>query len=319
MKAILLTAYSDDPQCLAPADVAEPEPGPDDVLVDVHAAGFNRFDCKLRRGWLQRFYPLQLPHVLGSDFAGVVRKAGARVWGLQPGDRVYGMQANMRWGAYAESLAIHSSLVRRMPSTLDFVEAASLPMVYQTVWMALAGFSRVRTGDLVLVHGAAGAVGSAAVQLAKALGARVAATCRADAVAFVREIGADIVIDYQAQDFTQVLANVDAAFDPIGGQVNLDTYRVMRAGGTIAVVLREDPLEMQNRDRLSREYQVNTRVVAFENMPEVLDYLRPLFESGVLRPVVRTVLPLLEAAEAHRRSDAGHARGKTVLRVREAS
>lgn len=316
MKAIQLTAYGDGPDVLVEADIAEPEIGPTDVLVEVHATGFNPFDCKLRKGWLQRFYPLQLPHVIGNDFSGVVVRRGALVWGLREGDRVYGMQATMRAGSYAEYIAVDASLVRRMPSNLTFIEAASLPLAYQTAWMGLAGFAQVRAGQLVLVHGAAGGVGGAAVQLAKAQGARVAATCSGDAVPHVRSLGADVIIDYRTQDFTRVLANVDVVLDPIGGQTNLDSYRVMRRGGQILVVLREDPLEMQHRERLTIEYDVRTHVIAFENLPDVLDFVRPLFDSGVLRPTVGRVMPLLDVREAHRMSDAGHARGKTVLCVR---
>ncbi|HVN45560.1 MAG TPA: NADP-dependent oxidoreductase [Steroidobacteraceae bacterium] len=317
MKAIALTAYGQDPAVLKAVELPTPQIGPNEVLVEVHAAGFNPFDCKIRKGYLQRFYPLQLPHVIGNDFAGIVADAGPGVFHVRVGDRVYGLQSILRPGVYAEYTAIEASLVRRMPSNLSFVEAASLPMVYQTAWMGLAGFAQVRTGQLVLVHAATGGVGSAAVQLARAMGGRVAATSRSDGVDFVRALGADITIDYEAQDFTALLRNVDVVFDPIGGQVNLDSYRVVRRGGVILVVLREDKLEMENRSRLEREYGVATSVIAFENLPEVLDFLRPLFENGTLKPVVSRVLPLAQAMEAHRLSDAGHARGKTVLRVRE--
>ena len=317
MKAIALTAYGDDYSVLSATDMARPVPGPSEVLIEIHAAGVNPFDCKIRKGTLRHFYPVPLPHVIGNDFAGVVLEAGPKVFHVRPGDRVYGMQATMRAGSYAEYSVVEAGLVRRMPANLSFVEAASLPMIFQTAWMGLVGFAQVKVGQLVLVHGATGGVGSAAVQLAKAMGARVAATARFDGLEFVRGLGADVAIDYQSQDFTQILRNVDAVLDPIGGQVNLDSYRVIRRGGVIAVVLREDPLEMLHRERLEREHAVSTRVIAFENLPDVLDFLRPLFESGVLRPTVNRVLPLAQAAEAHRLLDAGHARGKTVLVVRE--
>jgi NADPH:quinone reductase-like Zn-dependent oxidoreductase len=317
MRAIALTGYGDGYDTLTAVELPRPQIGPGDVLIEVHAAGFNPFDCKIRKGTLRNFYPVRFPHVVGNDLAGVVVEAGAHVFHVRPGDRVYGMQSTMRAGAYAEYAAVDAAFVRRMPENLTFVEAASLPMIYQTAWMGLVGFAQIKTGQLVLVHGATGGVGSAAVQLAKAMGARVAATCRQDGLQFVRELGADVAIDYQAHDFTSVLRNVDAVFDPIGGQVNLDSYRVTRRGGVILVVLREDPLEIQNRARLEREHAVSTRVIAFENLPDVLDFLRPLFENGALKPTVSRVLPLSEAAEAHRLADAGHARGKTVLRVRE--
>jgi NADPH:quinone reductase-like Zn-dependent oxidoreductase len=316
MKAVILERYGDDPDLLQLADAPEPQVGPNDVLVDVHAAGFNPFECKLRKGWLQRFYPFPLPHVLGNDFAGVVAAKGERVWGLEVGDKVYGMQQTMRRGSYAERMAIQADCVRRMPGNLSFLEAASIPMVYETAWMGLVDLAMTRPGQLVLVHGASGGVGSAAVLLAKAIGARVAATCSTDAVDFVRGLGADVVIDYRQQDFTRVLQNVDVVFDPIGKETNLRSYEVMRPGATMLVVLREDKLEIENRDRLCAEKGVSCRVVAFEQRADVLDYVRPLFESGALKPVVTRTLPLQAANEAHRASDAGHARGKTVLTVR---
>lgn len=316
MKAVLLERFGTELEVLALRDAPEPQIGPTDVLVDVHAAGFNPFECKLRKGWLQRFYPFRFPHVLGNDFAGVVVDRGPAVWGLEVGDRVYGMQDTMRWGSYAERVAVNFANVRRMPSNLGFEEAASLPMVYETAWMGLVDMALVRPGELVLVHGGAGGVGSAAVQLARALGAHVAATCSTDAVDFVRGLGASVVVDYRTQDFTRLLANVDVVFDPIGGQTNLNSYRVVRRGARICVVLREDKLEMENAARLCAEHGVARHVVAFEQRADVLDYIRPMFEDGRLKPVVRTVLPLADVREAHRASDAGGARGKVVLKVR---
>jgi NADPH:quinone reductase-like Zn-dependent oxidoreductase len=316
MKAVLLERYGMEFDVLALRDAPDPQCGPTDVLVDVYAAGFNPFECKLRKGRLQRFYPFPLPHVLGNDFAGVVVAKGPAVWGLEVGDKVYGMQETMRWGTYAERVAVNAANVRRMPSNLSFEEAASLPMVYETAWMGLVDMALTKPGELVLVQAGAGGVGSAAVQLARALGAHVAATCSADAVDFVRGLGASVVVDYKAQDFTKVLNNVDVTFDPIGGQTNLSSYRVMRRGARMVVVLREDKLEIENAPRLCAELGITRHEVAFEQRADVLDYIRPLFEQGRLKPVVTKVLPLADVADAHRASDAGSARGKVVLKVR---
>ncbi len=316
MKAILLESYSNDYDCLRLRDVAEPSIGARDVLVEVHAAGFNPFDCKLRKGWLQRFYPFAMPHILGSDFAGKVIRKGAAVWEYAEGDAVYGLQETMRDGSYAEYLAINADCLRRMPANLSFAEAASLPMVYETAWMGLHDQALLRPGERVLVQAGAGGVGSAAVQLARVLGASVAATCRAGAFDFVRSLGANVLVDYQTQSFTKQLQDFDIVFDPIGGQVNLDSYQVLRRGGRMVVVLREDKLEIENSARLCAERGVTRHVVAFEQRADVLDYIRPLFEQQLLRPVVSQVLPLADAAAAHRASDAGGARGKIVLQVR---
>ena len=316
MKAVMLERYSDDCNVLALREAPEPEIGPADLLVEVHAAGFNPFDCKIRKGWLQRYFPLPLPHILGNDFAGIVVRKGPAVWGIEVGDRVYGLQETMRWGANAERLAVKASCVRQMPANLSFVEAASLPMVYETAWMGLVDMALVRPGELVLIHAAAGGIGSAAVQLALALGAKVAATCSADAMEFVRGLGAHIVIDYKSQDFARILNQVDVVLDPIGGQTNLNSYAVMTRGARMLVVLREDALEIEHGRRLCVEHGVTRHVVAFEQRADVLDYIRPLFEQRKLRPVVSSVLPLAAVANAHQRSDAGGARGKTVFQIR---
>ena len=316
MKAVMLERYGQELETLVWRDAPEPKPGPTDVLVEVYAAGFNPFDAKLRKGYLQRFYPFSFPHVLGNDFAGVVLEKGAAVWGLEVGDKVYGMQHAMRWGSYAERIAVEATNIRRMPSNLSFEEAATLPMVYETAWVGLVDLALLRTGEMVLVQGAAGGVGSATVQLARALGAHVAATCSSDAVDFVRRLGASVVVDRKSQDFTRLLANVDLVFDPIGGQTNLDSYKVMRQGGRIVVVLREDKLELENAARLCALHRVTRHEIAFEQRGDVLDYIRPLFEQGKLRPVVTKILPLEHAQDAHRASDMGSARGKVVLKVR---
>lgn len=316
MKAVVLTEHADNYDVLQLREVERPKIGPRDVLIEVHAAGFNPFDCKLRKGWLRRFYPFALPHVLGNDVAGVIVEKGPAVFELNVGDRVYGMQATMRWGAYAEYCAIDAAAVRRIPAKLSFEQAAVVPMVLETAWLGLVDYALVRPGQLVLVHGAAGGVGGMAVQLARALGATVVGTCSTDAVDFVRSQGAHVVIDYKTQDFTRMLRDVDAVFDPIGGQTNLRSYEVMKPGGVILTVLREDKLEIENRERLCGKHGVTCRVVAFEDHAAALDGAAPLLNSGAIVPPVSRTLPLAQTADAHRSQDQGHARGKTVIKVK---
>ncbi len=318
MKAVILDRYGDDiDEVLRFDEIAAPEMRPNDVLVEIHAAAFNPYDCKIRRGWLQGFYPLQPPHVLGTDFAGVIVDRGSEVVGLDVGDKVYGLQETMRSGSYAELTAINYMLARRMPANLSFIEAASIPMTAMTSWFALVELGEIRAGSRVLIHGAGGGVGSTAVQLAKAMGCWVAATCSEKHVAFVRELGADQVIDYGREDFAEVVKDIDVALDPIGGEVNQRTYGVLRRGGVMLVVLRADPVEIANREPMSKKFGISVREVAFENRPDTLDKVRPLYESGVMRPLVSDVLPLAHAAQAHHRSEQGHLQGKLMLKVRD--
>lgn len=316
IRAVVMDGHGT-PDVLKLADVPPPPMMPhNDVLVDVHAAGVNPFDTKLRRGWLAMLFPLKPGHVLGQDVAGVVAAKGFDVSEFEVGDRVWGLIDPMRPGAYAEQVAVTSYMLRKMPANLSFEEAAGVPMAACTAWFGLVNLAGVGPGKRVLVHAGAGGVGSFAVQIAKHFGAWVAATCSTANVDHVRSLGADEVVDYTRESFAERLSDIDIVLDVIGGQTNLDSYRVMRRGGTLLVVLRGDPVEMGNRDRLTAEHGVTTKVVAFSAQPEILDLLRPLFESGALRVPPTTVLPIEEAAEAHRMVETGRTRGKIVLKVR---
>lgn len=314
MKAIQIQDYGD-AGALVLADAAMPVAGPGQVLVRVAAASVNPFDIKVRAGWLRGFFPLPMPHTLGTDFAGQVVEVGAGVDKLQVGQRVFGMLTPMHGGTYAEYLAVDAAMVRPSPKTLSDIDAAALPLVGVTAMISVADLAQVRQGQTVLVHGAGGGVGGAVVMIAKSLGARVVATCGTDKVDHVRTLGADTVIDYQKGDFREQLRDVDAVIDPIGGEVNLRSYEVLRRGGTLVVILRNDPIERANREALSAKYGVVVKEVAYDLRPDLLDRVAELADSGVLRANVHTVLPLAQAADAQRISEAGHARGKIVLTI----
>ena len=316
MRAVVMESFGP-PEGLAVREVPKPRLQPhNDVLVEVHAAGVNPFETKLRRGWFQGMFPVEPPHVLGQDVAGVVVAKGFDVSEFEVGDRVWGLLDPVRPGTYAEYVAATSYLTRRMPANLSFEEAAAIPMAGCTAWFGLVDLANVGPGSRVLIHAGAGGVGSMGIQIAKQRGAWVAATASARNLDYVRSLGADQVIDYQAGDFADGLSDIDTVLDPVGGETNQRSYPVMRRGGTMLVVLRGDQLEMANRDRLQAEHGVTTKIVAFSARPDILDQMRPLFESGALRAPVETVLPLEEAAEAHRLSETGHTRGKIVLKVR---
>lgn len=316
MRAVRMADFGP-PEGLRVEEMPIPERRPDnDVLVEVHAAGVNPFDTKIRRGWLRGLFPHQPGHVLGGDVAGVVVDKGFDVSEVEIGDRVYGLIDTLRPGAYAEYAVVSAYQLRRMPRNLSFEEAAAVPMAACTAWYGLVTLGGVGPGKRVLVQAGAGGVGSFAVQIAKHHGAWVAATCSAENMDYVRSLGADEVVDYRAERFAERLRGIDVVLDVIGGEVNLDSYKVLKPGGVLLVVLRGDPVEMGNRERLMAEHGVTTKVVAFSAQPQILDELRPLFESGAIRPPNLTVLPLDQAAEAHRMAESGRARGKIVLRVR---
>lgn len=317
MKAALLTGYGG-PEMLKLADVPLPQMAPhNEVLIEVKAAGLNPFEAKLRRGWLAGLFTLPMPHVLGTDVAGVVVRKGFDVSELNIGDKVYGLLDPMRQGSYAGYVSAPSYLVRRMPSNLDFAEAAAVPMAACTAWYGLVDMAGIGPGSRVLVQAASGGVGAFAVQIAKAHGAWVAATCSARHRAFVEDLGADQVIDYTAGNFADQLSGLDVVLNCIGGDTALDSYRVLKRGGQLLIVLRGDRVELEARERLMAEHGVTTREVAFSAQPGILDALRPLIESGRIRVNLEERLPLSAVVDAHARMDAGGRQGKLVLTMGE--
>jgi NADPH:quinone reductase-like Zn-dependent oxidoreductase len=315
MKAVLLTGYGG-PEMLKLADVPLPAFAPhNEVLIEVKAVGLNPFEAKLRRGWLAALFDLAMPHVLGTDVAGVIVRKGFDVSEFEIGDRVHGLLDPMRQGSYAQYVAAPAWMVRRMPETLDFAEAAAVPMAACTAWYGLVDMAGVGPGTRVLVQAASGGVGAFAVQIAKARGAWVAATCSARNCEAVRALGVDAVIDYSEANFADRLSDIDVVLDVIGGQVALDSYKVLKRGGQLLIVLRGDPVELGARAAMMAEHGVTTREVAFSAQPQILDQLRPLIEAGTVRVPLEARFPLAEAAAAHARIDAGGRQGKLVLTV----
>ena len=232
MKALTLTGY-EGLSSLRFADVATPEPGANDVLIKVRAASVNPVDGKITNGYMRGRIDFALPHVLGRDCAGVIAKVGSAVTAFAPGDEVYGVADQARWGTQAEYIATAAATVARKPVGLSDIEAGSLPVAG---WSALAGLvttANVTRGQRVLIHAGAGGVGTFAVQLAKHLGAIVAATAGTANVDFVRSLGADLVIDYRTTDFADAIKDYDLVFDLVGGEVRHRSFRVLKPGGTI--------------------------------------------------------------------------------------
>ncbi|MFN3592422.1 MAG: NADP-dependent oxidoreductase [Thermaurantiacus sp.] len=317
MKAVMLTGYGG-PEMLKAGELPLPAMAPhNEVLIEVKAAGVNPFEAKLRRGWLAGLFPLDMPHVLGTDVAGVVVKKGFDVSELDVGDRVWGLLDAMRQGSYAGYVAAPSYLVRRMPANLSFAEAAAVPMPGCTAWHGLVNLAGLKAGDRVLVQAASGGVGTFAVQIAKARGAWVAATCSTANCGWVRDLGADLVIDYTAEDFRETLSDIDIVLDVIGGDVVLKSYEVLKPGGTLLVVLRGDKVELEAREAMQKKHGVTTREVVFAAQPEILDLLRPMFEDGSLKVPIEATMKLEQAAEAHAMIDKGHRKGKLVLTTGE--
>jgi NADPH:quinone reductase-like Zn-dependent oxidoreductase len=204
-----------------------------DVLIEVHAASVNPVDFKFRQGKLKLFRKLNFPTILGCDVADVVRQVGPQVTKFKPGDMVFATLEKERLGGFAELAAADESVVARMPSSLDYQSAAALPLVFLTSWQGLVEHAKVKSDLRVLIHAGAGGVGTIAIQVAKYLGLHVATTTSAKTIDFVKSLGADTVIDYNPEDFSQVLSDYDVVLDTMGGDIAMRSFDVLKHGGTM--------------------------------------------------------------------------------------
>jgi NADPH:quinone reductase-like Zn-dependent oxidoreductase len=303
MKAVRARDYGA-PDVLEVEQVPLPEPGADQVLIHLKAAGVNPVDWKSRAGMYKQFWPLQFPWTPGIDGAGLIEKVGANVTQFTKGQAVFGIVI----GGYAEYALAQASDIQLKPENLTFEEAASIPVGALTAWAAVIDATNVQAGQRVLIHGGAGGVGLYAVQLARWKGAHVTATASARNADFVRSLGAENVIDYNATRFEDVLKDLDAVIDTVGGDLVERSLKVIRPGGvfvTVAARPAEDAGKAQN-----------IRVVSGGRAPsDHLKDISKLMEEGQLKPVVGPLFPLGEAQKAQELSQAGHGRGRIILQI----
>ena len=316
MRAVVLPQFGG-ANLMEVQDVDRPEPGPNDLLVRVRASATNPVEAKLRAdGRWARVTP---PIVLGYDAAGTVEKIGPGVVGFEPGDDVYytpHIFGNPQ-GTHAQYNVVPADIVARKPRGLSFVEAASIPLAGGTAWEAVIRRLQIRPGETILIQGGAGGVGSFAVQFAKAAGARVLATAGPDNQDALRNLGADLAIDYTTQNVVEAVheatdgAGVDAVFEIAGENLVARSLPAVHPFGRIATIL-------PPAGDLAALYRNNIILFGVFLMRERirLDEMRPLFERGQVRPLVAQTLPLEEVATAHKRLEDGHGRGKVVLEVR---
>jgi NADPH:quinone reductase-like Zn-dependent oxidoreductase len=309
MRAIVATAWGG-PEVLVERTVPRPEPARGEVLVRVRAAGVNPVDHKTRAGGgLLARRGVEPPVILGWDVAGTVEAVGPGVTDLAPGDEVFGMPRFPDVaGAYAEYVAAPADVMARIPAGLDHAAAAALPLVALTALQAFAK-AGLADGQSVLVHAAAGGVGHVAVQIARARGCTVAGTASAGNQDLLRELGVDTPVDYGARPFEEVVRDVDVVLDPLGGDVRRRSWGVLRPGGVLVSVVGPP------REGEAEAHGVRGAAIMVRTSGEGMAEVARLVQSGALRPVVGERLPLADAAEAHRRLETGHARGKIVLEV----
>ena len=283
-----------------------PEPEANEVLVRVHAAGVNPVDWFTREGSLRAL--TAVPMTLGWDIAGEVVAVGTEISDVKVGEAVYGM-ALVRGGAFAEYATLKRQEVSAKPVSLDFVQAASIPLVAATAWQALFDAANISAGQRVLIHAAAGGVGTFAVQLAKERQAYVIGTASSSNENYVRELGADRFIDYRSTRFEDVVHNVDVVLDTIGGDTRERSYGVIKQGGLYISVVGDAPQEAAQR------YSIRLQTIHVERNANHLEEITQLIDSGRLKTLVSHIFPLSDVRQALDLSHTGHVRGKIVLKI----
>lgn len=305
MQAIRVHNYGG-PEQLKLEQVPRPEPQAGEVLIRVHAAGVNPVDWKFRQGRMKDFIPMQFPYIPGADLAGVVQEIGPGVTAFQEGQAVFGQSAR---GAYAEYTTASVTTLALKPKTLNFDEAAAIPVGATTAWQALFDHGELQPGQRVLVQGAAGGVGLFAVQFARWKGAHVIGTTSTANLDFVRSLGAETVVDYTTTPVESVVHDVDLVLDTVGGQTLESSLRVLKRGGTL-VPIAGQPSKEQAQELGIRVVSMSARVSS-----ELLQTFAQLIDEGQVKVVVGATFPLRDAPKAHELSQSGHGRGRIVLHI----
>lgn len=333
MKAFITDRYSKkDPMRLG--EMPEPELGDDDVLIEVHAAGLNQLDSKIKSGEFKLILPYRMPLVLGHDVAGVVSRVGSRVQQFKVGDEVYSRAPDHRIGTLAQFIAVNERDVARKPASLTMEEAASIPLVGLTVWQALVEKAKLKKGQKVFIQAGSGGVGTFAIQLAKHLGATVATTTSTANADWVRRLGADVVIDYKQQDFESILHGYDVVLNSQDGKTLEKSLRILKPGGQlISISGPPDPafakdigasgfvklilrLLSSGVRRRARRLGVGYSFLFMKASGSQLRELTPLINAGAIHPVVDKVFPFESTNEAMAYVEAGRAKGKVVIKIK---
>ncbi len=282
------------------------------VLVEVYASGLNPVDWKIREGYLQKMAPLHFPATLGSDFSGKIIEVGEGVKSFKKGDEVYGSAIALGEGsgALAEFAVASAKTIALKPGKTDYIQAAALPLAGVSALQALTEHINLQKGQKLLIQGGGGGIGSIAIQIAKHLGAYVAATVSAKDAEYVRELGADEVIDYKNEDFATIVKEYDAVFDMVGGETYAKSFQVLKKGG-ILVSMVEQP-----NQELMKKYEVKAEGQYTQINAEKLNKLSELVDTGIVKVHIDKIFPLEQAGEALLYLQKGHPRGKVVVKIR---
>lgn len=310
MKAVRIHNYGET-NILALEEAPQPVPASDEILIRVHAAGVNPVDVKIRAGYLKDVLPLALPATPGCDVSGVVETIGEQVTEFQKGDEVYAMVGG-RMGAYAEFATAKSSAVARKPQSINHEQAAAVPLAALSAWQSLFDHANLSSGQKVLIHAAAGGIGTFAVQFAKWKGATVIATASAKNQDFLRQLGADVTIDYLQNRFEDEVTDADVVIDAVGGDTLTRSFDALKPGGTL-VVLVEDQATSEVLEKYGAAATI--KVLRAQTSGQQLAEIARLIDAGTVKVFVDEIFPLAAASQAHEKIAARHTRGKIVLQV----
>jgi NADPH:quinone reductase-like Zn-dependent oxidoreductase len=335
MKAFIVDQYKKK-GALRLGEMPEPVLRDDDVLIEIHAAGLNLLDSKIRNGEFKLILPYRPPFILGHDVAGTVVRVGANVRQFKPGDEIYARPRDGRVGTFAEFIAINEADVALKPENLSMEEAASIPLVGLTAWQVLVEKAKLTNGQKVLIHAGSGGVGTFAIQLAKHLSATVATTTSAANVELVRGLGADVVIDYKKEDFEKILSGYDVVLNSLDGDTLQKSLSVLKPGGKLISIsgppdvtfATEQGLNWFLRQvlrflsfgvrRKAKRHRVSYSFLFMRASGEQLSKIRALIEVGDIRPVMDRVFPFEATNEALSYIETGRSKGKVVVKIRQA-
>lgn len=306
MKAIRIHEFGG-PEVMKYDEIPKPEPGPGEIRIRIIASGVNPIDWKLRKGLLGNFL---LPMVIGLDIAGIVDATHQEEKLFQVGEEVFA-KIPIGKGGYTEYTVVNSAQVARKPKSIGFVESAAIPTAGLAAWQSLFDIAGLEKGQSILIHGAAGGVGTFAVQFARWKGAYVIGTASGGNVQFLKSIGADEVIDYKNQQFESLVSNIDVVLDTVGGDTFERSWKVLKPGGFLVTTVAGIP------EGVPEKYDVHAKTLITQPDGEELAQIASIIDEKQIKPIVTTVLPLKEAQKAHEMSESRHIRGKIVLRVAE--
>ena len=310
MKAVVAHQWGG-PEVLKVEDVALPRPKENEILIKSLAAGVNSFDGTLLSGKYAKVFRTQLPWIPGYDIAGTVEKVGANVKKFKPGDSVYACISIPNGGGYAEYALATESQAALKPAVLSFAQAAGVPSVALTAWQSLVDKANVQPGQTVLIQGASGGVWMFAIPIAKIRGAKVFATASTANQDFLKQLGADVAIDYKTQKFEDIVKDVDVVVDGVGGETLKRSYPIVKKGGIlVGLVGGVDQAELD-------KYGIRGVSLEAESKGDELAEIGKLIDAKKIKVVVSEIFPLADAAKALAKADTRHARGKIVLKIRD--